>query len=215
LAGVITAFQADGAGIESHRDGKQFERRAHLVDPFGSPVESRVAARGCRIVGVEIGQRHHGHEFTAVGVEHQPGSAEGPEFTHRRGEFLAQHRLDAKVQRQLEAVAGTKGLVETHLHPGDAVAVDVGQAEHMGGQTAMRIDPAFAALKAEARKPKPVDPVLLFRGQVAADPDETALRFDLRQDVAALEGGQHLDQLIGGLLGVQHRGRVGVQRRRR
>jgi len=65
--------------------------------------------------------------------------------------------------------------VELFLDPGDAAAVDIGEAEHVRCQVAVRVNPPLAVMEIDPRQAEPVDVIVLLRRQVARQPHETAL----------------------------------------
>ncbi len=164
---------------------------------------------------IEIGQRHHGHHFAGFDVEHEPRAADGAETRDRRHQFLAQHMLHADVDRERERTAAAlQHFVERLLHAGEAFAVDIGEADHMGGQRALRIDAALVALEINPRDAEPVHVILLARREMAPDPHEGTVARELGLHFRLAQLGQHRDQLAGGFAGVDHMLRIGVERRR-
>ena len=97
VGGVVAAVPVDGPGIERHCGGKEFKRRAEFVDPLGRPVEGRIATESGLIVGIEVGQRHHGDNLAGADILHQTGGADGAEFCHGVGQFLMQDRLQTHI----------------------------------------------------------------------------------------------------------------------
>src|SRR5216683_6230519 len=90
--------------------------------------------------------------------------------------------------------------VEPFLHAGDALVVDIDQADQMGDLVAGRIDALVLAQEADAGNAEAVNLLLLLRRDFALQPDEAFLR---RQAVAHLAGveigqgrGQKLDRLV-------------------
>ena len=71
------------AGIERGGHGHGLEGRAEFVDARGDAVEALVLLvhprrrKARRRVGVEIGQRHHRHDFAGMDVDHDAGRGDG------------------------------------------------------------------------------------------------------------------------------------------
>ena len=80
---------------------------------------------------------------------------------------------------------------------------------------ALRIDALLGSLKGQSGEPQAVDLVLLARGQVALDPDETAGRGQAGGELFAIEIGQDRNDLGGGFVQVEDFARVGVKRHHR
>ena len=127
-------------------------------------------------------------------------------------QFVAQRVLDAQVDRQfhrpLQPVGGEAGamqigqtvVVEPFLHPGDALVVDVDQADQMRDFGAGGIDPLVLAQEADAGNAEAVNFLLLLRRDFALQPDEALFR---RQPFAHFAGvevrqrrGEELDRLV-------------------
>src|SRR3546814_2030803 len=104
-----------------------------------------------------------------MGVEHDTTAADGVEILDRLRHFVAHHMLHADVEAQFERIAGARGiaqlLVEMLLDAGNALAVDIGVAQHMDGQRTLRIDAALLVMEIEAGHAKAVDFVLLARSE--------------------------------------------------
>ena len=120
--------------------------------------------------------------------------------------------LDAQIDRQfhrlLQPVGGKAGamqigqtvIVEPLLHPGDALVVDIDQADQMRDLGAGRIDALVLAQEADAGNAEAMDVLLLLRRDLALQPDEAFAR---RQPLAHFAGveigqrrGQKLDRLV-------------------
>ena len=120
--------------------------------------------------------------------------------------------LDAQVDRQfhrlLQAVGGEAGavqigqtvVVQPLLHAGDALVVDVDEADQMRDFGAGRIDALVLAQEADAGNAEAVDVLLLLRRDFALQPDKALAR---RQAVAHFAGvevrqrrGQKFDRLV-------------------
>ena len=219
LAGVVAVGHGDHAGVERHRHGKQLERRAHLVGAQRGPVEARRAGAIARVIGIEVGQRRQRQDLAVVGVDDQPRRADCAEGRHAVRQLLAQHVLEARVERKAQglgaAAVGAQGVVERFFDPGDATVVDVDEAEHVGEHPAQWVDPQILALKCDAGEAQAVDGRLLARREVALDPDEAAIALELDLERGAADAGQHGGQLGDRLVGVEHQSGIGVDRRGR
>jgi hypothetical protein len=77
--------------------------------------------------------------------------------------------VEAELQRGGRA---TQPLFEGLLDPGEAPVVHAGEADHMRGQRAVRIDPVRLVLEVEPGDAETIDLVLLARCQLALEPDE-------------------------------------------
>ena len=76
-------------------------------------------------------------------------------------------------------------LLEEALHAGDAVAVDIDAAQHLGGDAAERIAAPLGRLEVDARNAERVDRQLLPRGDLAGEVDELLARSASRCAAAA------------------------------
>ena len=214
------------AGIERHRQRQDLEGRAHLVDAGGQPVDARRIVGFLRIVRIEVRLRHHRDDLAGVDVEDQAGRRLGLELLARLDELVAHRELHAQIEgeidRALQAVAGEPGHVqrgeplpvEPLLHAGDALVVDVHQADLVRDDRAVRIDALVLGQEADAGNAEPVHFALLLRRDLALEPDEAALR---RQTVAhflGVEVGQRRGEQFDRLVDVDQLARLGEQRRR-
>ena len=185
------------AGIERHRERERLEGRAHLVDAGGQAVDAVGVVRFLRIVRIEIRHRDHRHHLAGLDVGDETGGRLGVKFLLGLEQFVAQRVLDPQVDRQfdrtLQAVGGKAGamqigkavVVEPLLHPGDALVVDVDEADQMRDLVAGRIDALVLAQEADAGNAEAVDFLLLLRRDFALEPDEPLAR---RQALAHLDG---------------------------
>ena len=88
VRGIVSAVQADCAGIERHGCCKDLERRPHFVNTERGPVETQILRDGAGLVRVETGERRHRDHFAGGDVYHQAGRADGAEFLHRDAKFM-------------------------------------------------------------------------------------------------------------------------------
>ena len=77
------------------------------VEPISNtPVVSRLMRVGSsaslRIVGVEVGQRHHRDDLAGVDVDDHAGGRLGLEFVARLDQFVTQRMLHAQIDRELD-----------------------------------------------------------------------------------------------------------------
>jgi hypothetical protein len=95
---------------------------------------------------------------------------------------------------------GQTVIVEPFLHPGDALVVDINQADQMRDFGAGRIDPLVLAQEADAGNAEAMDVILLLRGDFPLQPDEALLRQQPFAHFAGVEirqrGGEQLDRLV-------------------
>ena len=164
------------------------------------------------MVRIEIRQRGEGDDLPRIDVHDGGRSGLRLEFFDALGEFVANRMGHLEVegegdglqilgrQVEAEAVEGGEALsVDIFLDAGDALVVDVGEAENMGGDRAVRVDAPVLRQEADAGQAETEDFVLFLRRDVALDPDETLaraeplaqlLRIEVRQDPAS-EGRRH------------------------
>ena len=211
-AGIVHRIERGLAGIQRHRQRQRLEGRAHLVDAGRQPVDAVGIVGLARIVRIEVRQRHHRHDFAGPDVGDEAGGRLGLVLFLGLEKFVAQRVLDAQVDRQfhraLQPVGGKAGAmqvgkavaVEPFLHPGDALVVDIDQADQMRDFGAGGIDPLVLAQEADAGNAEAVNFLLLLRRDFALQPDEALLR---RQPVAHFAGveirqrrGQKLDRFV-------------------
>ena len=211
-ARIVQRVEIGLAGIQRHRQRQRLEGRTHLVDAGGQAVDAVGIVRLLRIVRIEIRQRHHRDDLAGLDVGDEAGGRLGLVLFLGLEQFVAQRVLDAQIDRQfdrpLQPVGGKAGamqigqtvVVEPFLHPGDALVVDIDQADQMRDFGAGRIDPLVLAQEADAGNAEAVNVLLLLRRDFALQPDEALLR---RQPLAHFAGveirqrrGQQLDRLV-------------------
>ena len=161
--GVEAAFQRHLAGIQRHRRGEALEGRAHLVEAGRHAVQPVLVLRIERIVRVEIRHRRHRHHLAGLDVEHDGAGRDGVVALHRRrrsrrarcagrcrsiesltGLQILGHRQAGRLQ------VGKALLVDVFLHAGDALVVDVGQADDVRRGRAARIEAPLLGAEADA-----------------------------------------------------------------
>ena len=187
-AGIVQGVEIGLAGIQRHRQRQRLEGRAHLVDAGGQAVDAVGIVRLLRIVRIEVGQRHHRDDLAGPDVGDEAGGRLGLVFFLGLEQFVAQRVLDAQVDRQLhrplQPIGGEAGavqvgqtvIVEPFLHPGDALVVDIDQADQMRDFGAGGIDPLVLAQEADTGNAEAVNVMLLLRGDFPLQPDEAFLR---------------------------------------
>ncbi len=166
------------------------------------------------VVGVVVGQGGEGDHLARVDVHDGGGAGLGLELVDALREFVAHGmgRLDVDRQRdrlevlrrQLEARAVQVGeplAVDVLLDAGDALVVEIGEAQHVGGERAVGVDPPVLGQEADARagrggRPPPaaagVMPRLTHTKPLREpEPVRSSLRVDVGQ-----HGGQQLDRLV-------------------
>ena len=102
-------------------------------------------------------------------------------------------------QRQRSTAGGGIGqyLVERALGPRRAMAVDVGEAEHMRGEAGLRVEPVGAAVEREARLAKRVDRLDQMRRGAACKEIEGLVRTQHRQIVGSVTLGHQPGERAG------------------
>ena len=190
------------AGIQRHRQRERLEGRSHFVDAGGQAVDTIGVVRFLRIVRIEIRHRHHRHDLAGPDVGDEAGGGLGLELLLGLQQFVAQRVLDAQVDRQLhrllQPVGGEAGAmqigqtvaVQPLLHAGDALVVDVDQADQMRDFGAGRIDALVLAQEADAGNAETVNVLLLLRRDFALQPDEALARRQAVAHFAGVEVGQ-------------------------
>ncbi len=173
------------AGIQRHRQRECLERRSHLVDAGRQSIDAIGIVRFFRIIGIEIRHRHHRHDLAGPDVGDETGGRLGLVLLLGLEKLVAQRMLDAQVDRQfhrpLQPVGGEAGAVqigqtvgvEPLLHAGDALVVDVDQADQMRDFVAGWIDPLVLAQEADAGNAEPMNFLLLLWRDFALQPDES------------------------------------------
>ena len=104
-------------------------------------------------------------------------------------------------------------VVEPFLDAGDALVVDIDVAEQMRDFGAVRIIALVLVEEADARQALVIDLALLFRGDVALEPDETAPRRQPLAQLGGVEIGQVCGEQFDRLVDVDEAARLGVERR--
>ena len=214
------------AGIERHREREGLEGRAHLVDAGGQAIDAIGIVRFLRIVRIEIRQRDHRDDLAGPDVGDEAGGRLGVELLLGLQQFVAQRVLDPQIDRQLDrtlqAIGGEAGAmqigetvgVEPLLHPGDALVVDVDEADQVRDLVAGRIDALVLAQEADAGNAEAVDFLLLLRRDFALQPDEAFLRRQPLAHFAGVEIGQGRGQKLDRLVLVDDAARLAEQARR-
>ena len=214
VAGVIDVPQVRDAAVQGHRGGLQLERAAGFVDAGDGAVEPLRVGGRANEVGIIVGQADHGQHFAGTHVHHDAAAADGVEILQRLGQFVAHDGLDLDVERQLQLrVVLAQPLIELLFHPGDAVAVHVHAAEHMGRGAAERVAAALGLFEIHAGYAEIVDRHLFARVELAGEVDE--LLFRVGQPFGGLglvQFRQDLLELVRGFRRVDHFLGVGVER---
>jgi hypothetical protein len=134
--------------------------------------------------------------------------------------------LDAQVDRQfhrpLQAIGGKARamqvgepvIVEPLLHPGDALVIDVDEADQVSDLVAGRIDALVLAQEADAGNAEAVDVLLLLRRDLSLQPDKALLRRQALAHFADIEVGQRRGQKLDRLVLVDDAARLAEQARR-
>src|SRR5690606_15046840 len=185
------AVEVDLAGIQRHCGGEELEGRTHLEHASGNAVQAVLFQRVERIVRIVVRQRGHGDNFAGPRVDDRAGSRHRVIAFQGSLQLVAQDVLGAQVNRKahrLERVGtgepqslevGQTLVVDVFLDAGDALVVDVHQAQDVrGGRTAW-IEAAFISAETKARNAEREDVGRLARRQLPAQPYETGLAVEL------------------------------------
>ncbi len=211
---ILLRHRSDDAGVDRVGDGDRFEGGAQFIDRLGGVVLERLDSGLARIIGVEGGQRRHRHHLAGADVEHEAFAAGGRELIYRGAELGLQRRLHAAVDRQCNRRAAGGGIeqarVERLLHAERALAVDIGPAEHMGGERGLGVEALGLAGEGDRRLADRVHLRHELGRRAAAQIDEALPRFQHRNiigdAVLGHRGGEllrHLHRIVDELLGVQ------------
>ena len=185
--------------IERHRGCEDLERRAHFRRPPAVMRFSRSFSWALKgLLGIEVGQRHHRHYLAGARIDDppppppprrgtgadgvvappSPGPARrarcaGP---RRSSDSRTGSRLPSSTRPQRPQF-GEPLVVDPLLHAGNAVIVDIDEAEHMRSGPA---PPLIEAPPSRSGRPIPGMPrsmiaCLLARRQLAAQPQSRSL----------------------------------------
>ena len=174
----------------------------------------RVSSLGlARARRIEIRQRDQRQHFAGLQVQDDAGAADAVEVVDGAVQLLVQDVLHAHVDRELQRPrAALQQVVERALDAGEAAAVDIGEADQVRGERAVRIDALGLRLEIDAGQAEAVDRLLLARRQVALQPDEAAVGVELGGGRGDVEVRQHRVQHLRGLVRILHLARVGIER---
>src|SRR5258705_12272649 len=106
---------------------------------------------------------------------------------------------------------GKAVIVEPFLHPGDALVVDVDQADQVRDFVAGGVNALVLAQEADAGNAEPVDLLLLLRGDLALQPDKTFFRGQAFAHFGGVEIGQRRGQKLDRLVLVDDPARLAEQ----
>ena len=214
------------AGVERHRQRERLEGRAHFIDAGGQAIDAIRIVGLFGIVRIEIRQRHHGDDLAGPDVGDETRCGFRLVVLLGFHQLVAQRMLDAQIDRELdrplqpiggEARAMQVGEavgIEPLLDTGDALVVDVHEADQMRNIDAVGIDPLVLAQEADAGNAETMDVLLLFRRDFALQPDEALLRRQAVAHFARIEIGQRRSQQFYGLVLVDDPAGLAEQRRR-
>src|SRR4029078_10940268 len=175
MPGIVAALQRGRAGIERHRHREYFEDGTHLVDAERRTIEPSIDRSAARLVRIEIRQRDHRQNLAAMDVQDDARAAERREIGDCAAQLFAQDVLQTDIDRKRQrAVLFGEMLLEFPLDSRKAVIVDIGKAEDVRHQLAMRVDAPLFTLEGEAGNAEPVDGILLLGSEIALKPDEAA-----------------------------------------
>ena len=144
VGGIERVPDMGGPEIECHRRGLELERAARLEHAGDGAIKAVVRRGVAKIVGVVIGQADHRDHFAGPHIHHDAAGADGLELFLGFFQLVAHHALHAHVNREPQRFAVMREtFFESAFDAGDAVAVDIDAAEHLGGDTAERIAAFF------------------------------------------------------------------------
>src|SRR5690606_8114464 len=103
-------------------------------------------------------------------------------------------------------------IVDIFLHTGDALVVDIHQADNMGSSRTAGIEAALLGTESDAGNAQIHDRLLLARRQLAAKPDEASVALQAIIGLLKIEIGQNRHQLLKRLVSVDDSARLGKQR---
>ena len=213
LGRVVTAGEGADAVVERHGGGEDLEQRPDLVDAERGAVEEILGPGAAGIVGVEIGQRDQRQHLARAHVHDDAGAAERVEIGDLAGELALEDVLQPHVDRQLHRrVAVLQAAVEAALDAGETGIVEPGEAQHMGGEAALGIDPLALGLEFEAGNAELDDRHLLLRRKLARQPDEALVGGKPGVKLVRAGLGQHGCQLHRGNALTRHLLRHGEER---
>ncbi len=221
--GVVDRMHVGEAHIEHAGHGEHLEHRAHLVNAEAEPVEPVLVERLLAMVGIEIGQRHETDNLARMHVEDDAGRGLGMERGHGVRELLAQHVLHAEIERDGDGFVARGGLGMRHgelrvvvdelLDAGEASRIDVDQPHHVARDRTHGIDPPILLDETETGEPELVDFLLLLRGQLAPDANESPACFQPFAQVGGVDVGKHARHLLDELVDIDHLGGIGIEGR--
>ena len=111
--------------------------------------------------------------------------------------------LEARAVEITEALA-----VDEFFDAGNAVVVDIGEAEHMGGKRSVRIDALVFRHEDDAWKAKPEDFLALLGRDGALDPDKALARPQALAQLARIQPRQHGGEKLDGFILVDDAARL-------
>ncbi len=155
-----------------------------------------------------------------------PDDALALNFSRALIEFVAQRVLHAQIERELhrplQPVGGEPGHVQRGeplpvqplLDAGDALVVDIDEADVVRHDRAVGIDTLVLGEEADAGNAEPVNFLLLLRRDLALEPDEAAFGREPVAQFGGVEIGQHRSEQFLRLVDIDELARLGKQRRR-
>ena len=207
-AGVDQRLRVHETQLQRLADGEDLEHRAELVDALHRPVEQRAVgliAAGQRprpVVGVEVGQRGHREDLAGVDLHQDGRGAHRVHHRHAARQHLLHRRLDGEVDRQLQRLA----LVGRVAQPGVEIALDPGDADHLGrvdalaavaraaedvrGDRPVGIKPHLPRAEQQAGLADVVHLLHLLGADLAPDPEEPAAAGEVGQKLGLVELGE-------------------------
>ena len=125
---------------------------------------------GRRLIGlvrVEVGKARQCQDLAGDAVEHETAGTLGMEAQHRLAELARHGLLDPEIEAEDHRLAGPviaeRAAVERVLHAGEAVIVDVDEAQHVARQAAVRVDAMLGHAESDAGNAELENGLLLRR----------------------------------------------------
>ena len=193
LGRIEPVGQRGGAAVERDRGIEDLEDRAHLVEPERGAVEARVVAR---LRPARAGSKSGSETRDSTSPVFRSRMMPAPPMPLKSAiaRFSSSCRMCC-TRTSIESCSGRSPPCSRSsndaLDPGKAAAIDVGVADQVRGEVALRIDPLGLGLEIDAGQAEAIDRLLLARRQVALQPHEAALGVELGGGRGDIEVRQH------------------------
>ena len=227
-AHAITRIELVGqlhrATIQRPGKGHGLEGGARLEDTGGDAVERVLDQRSRRLIGVEIGHRSQGDDFAGIDINHHAGGGDGLVAGHRIDQLVVHDVLHPHVDAELDrgqriAARQPQLLQQRHrfgvhapLDAGNALIVDIGRTQNMGGLVHAGIEALGFGDEVDAGNAQPHH-LFLDRGrQLALHPHEALVAGEAIAQPFFVQIRQDGAQLLHRLLHVDDAARLGIER---